>query len=97
MDGMMSNHDLEKDFTTLLWLCISMNDILHSPIFSSECIEILETRIQRFLQVTRVMIGDQREFASLAGLRLAKFHGMLHYPQMIKKFGTPLNFWGGGS
>jgi hypothetical protein len=95
MGGMMSNHELEKDFTTLLWLCISMNDILHSPIFSSECIEILETRIQRFLHVSRLMIGDQREFASKAGLRIAKFHGMLHYPQMIKKFGTPLNFWGG--
>ena len=97
MGGMMGNHDLEKDFTTLLWLCISMNDILHSPIFSSDCIEILETRIQRFLQVTRLVIGDQREFASKAGLRIAKFHGMQHYPQMIRKFGMPLNFWGGHS
>ncbi len=26
---------------------------------------------------------------------MAKFHGMKHYPHLIRKFGSPLNFFGG--
>jgi len=97
MGGMMGseNMHLEKDFTLLLWLCISINDTLFIPQYTSTCIDILEERVKRFMSVTKIMIGPQWEMISQIGLRMAKFHGMKHYPHLIRKFGSPLNFFGG--
>ena len=47
------------------------------------------------MSVTKIMIGPQWEMISQIGLRMAKFHGMKHYPHLIRKFGSPLNFFGG--
>ena len=87
MGGMMGseNMHLEKDFTLLLWLCISINDTLFIPQYTSTCIDILEERVKRFMSVTKIMIGPQREMISQIGLRMAKFHGMKHYPHLIRK------------
>jgi hypothetical protein len=46
--------------------------------------------------VTKALIGDQCKYLSLAGLQLVKlFHGLLHYVDQIKKFGSPLSYFGG--
>ena len=55
----------------------------------------LKERINRFMSVTKTLVGPQREMPSQIGLRMAKFHGIKHYPNLIRKFGTPLNFFGG--
>jgi hypothetical protein len=47
------------------------------------------------MSVTKIIIGPQREMISQIGLRMAKFHGMNHYPYLTSKFGSPLNFFGG--
>ena len=47
------------------------------------------------MSVTKIMIDPQREMISQIGLQMAKFHGMKHYPHLIRKFGSPLNFFGG--
>ena len=90
--------ELEGDFTLLLWLGISMNDNL-SQKQGVHCrlsyLSILSERTVRFLAVTKALIGYQCEYSSLAGLRLVKlFHGLLHYVDQIKKFGSPLNYFG---
>ena len=45
--------------------------------------------------MTKAHIGDQHEYSLLARLWLVKFHGLLHYVDQIKKFGSPLNDFGG--
>ena len=45
--------------------------------------------------MTKALIGDQREYSSSAGLWLVKFHGLLHYVDQIKKFVSPLRYFGG--
>ena len=72
------NMHLEKDFTLMLWLCISINDTLFILQYTSTCIDILEERVKRFMSVTKIMIGPQREMISQIGLRMEKFHGMKH-------------------
>ena len=69
--------ELERDFTLLLWLGISMNDNLSQKVYTADCLSILSERTVRFqfLAVTKALIGDQREYSSSAGLRLVKFHG----------------------
>ena len=87
--------ELERDLTLLLWLGISMNDNLSQKVYTADCLSILSERTVRFLAVTKALIGDQRKYSSSAGLRLVKFHGLLHYVDQIKKFGSPLNYFGG--
>ena len=74
MGGMMGtgNMHLEKDFTLLLCLCISINDTLFIPQYTLTCIDILEERVKRFMSVTKIMIGPQWEMISQIGLRMAK-------------------------
>ena len=89
MGGMMGseNMHLEKDFTLLFWLCISINDTLFIPQYMSTCIDILDERVKRFMSVTKIMIGPQREMISQIGLQMdGKFHGMKHYPHLIRNF-----------
>ena len=89
--------ELERDFTLLLWLGISMNDNLSQKVYTADCLSTLSERTVRFwfLTVTKGLIGDQREYSPSAGLRLVKFHGLLHYVDQIKKFGSPMNYFGG--
>ena len=88
--------ELERDFTLLLWLGISMNDNLSQKMYTADSLSARSERTVRFLAVTKALIGDQREYSSSAGLRLVKlFHGLLHYVDQIKKFGSPLNDFGG--
>ena len=66
--------------------------------YTADCLSILSERTVwfRFLAVTKALIGDQREYLSSAGLWLVKlFHGLLHYVDQIKKFGSPLSYFGG--
>ena len=88
--------ELERDLTLLLWLGISMNDNLSQKVYTADCLSILSERTVWFLTVTKALIGDQREYSSSAGLWLVKFHGLLHYVDQIKKFGSPLRYYFGG-
>ena len=58
-------------------------------------LSILSERTIRFLTLTKALIGDQCEYSLSAGLWLVKFYGLLHYVDQIKKFGSPLNYFGG--
>jgi hypothetical protein len=62
MGGMMGakNSSLEDDFTILLWMCISMNDNLSQDRYTDECL----IELNRFMEVTKLLIGDQREYES---------------------------------
>ena len=65
--------------------------------YTADCLSILSERTVWFLTVTKALIGDQREYSSLAGLRLVKlFHGLLHYVDLIKKVGGLLSYYFGG-
>ena len=63
--------------------------------YTANCLSILSERTVQFLTVTKALIGDQCEYSSSAGLQLVKFHGLLHFVDQIKKFGSPLNYFGG--
>ena len=64
--------------------------------YTADCLSILSERTVWFLSVTLALISDQRKYSLLAGLWLVKlFHGLLHYVDQIKKFGSPLNYFGG--
>ena len=88
--------ELERDLTLLLWLSISMNDNLSQKVYTDNCLSILSERTLRFLTVIKALIGDQCKYSSSAGLWVVKLHGLLHYVDQIKKFGSPLRYYFGG-
>ena len=90
--------ELERDLTLLLWLGISMNNNLSQKVYTANCLSILSERTDWFwfLTMTKALIGDQCEYSSSAGLWLVKFHGLLHYVDQIKEFGSPLRYYFGG-
>jgi hypothetical protein len=99
MGGMIGPQyvELDRNLTLLVWLGISMNDNLSQKVYTADCLSILSERTARSLTVTKALIGDQLKYSLLAGLRLVKlFHGLLHYVDQIKKFGSPLNYYFGG-
>ena len=63
--------------------------------YTDDCLSTLSERTVWFLDVTKALIGDQCKYSSLAGLWLVKFHGLLQYVDQMKKFGSPLNYFGG--
>jgi hypothetical protein len=68
-------------------------------VYTADCLSILSEHTVwfQFLTVTKALVGDQCKYSSLAGLQLVKvFHGLLHYVDQIKKFGSPLNYNFGG-
>ena len=84
--------------TLLLWLGISMNDNLSQKVYTADCVSILSERTDwfRFLTMTRALIGNQCKYSLSAGLwQMILFHGLLHYVDQNKKFGSPLNYFGG--
>ena len=47
--------------------------------------------------MTKALIGDQHKYSLSDGHWLVKFfHGLLHYVDQIKKFGSPLRYYFGG-
>ena len=73
MGGMLGpeNIDLEKDFTLLLWLGIPINDSLFLPQYTETCvISLKEKIINRFMNVTKTLVGPQWEMASQIGLKI---------------------------
>ena len=77
--------ELERDFTLLLWLGISMNDNLSQKVYTADCLSVLSECTAWFLTVTRALFSEQREYSLSAGLQLVKLHGLLHYVDQIKK------------
>ena len=64
--------------------------------YTTDCLSILSEHNVQLLTMTNAHIGNQCKYSLLAGLWLVKlFHGLLHYVDQIKKFGSPLNYFGG--
>ena len=75
-----------------------MNDNLSQKVYTANCLSILSecTVWFWFFTMTNTLFGDQCKYSSLAGLWLVKLlHALLHYVDQIKKFGSPLNYFGG--
>ena len=64
--------ELERDFTLLLWLGISMNDNLSQKVYTADCLSILSecTVCFWFLTMTKALIGNQCKYSLLARLQL---------------------------
>jgi hypothetical protein len=75
------NHDvaIEKGYSRLLWLTLSLNVCLNNPRKTESEVLLLQKKNATYLQLYRSLIGLQRETRSPCGLRLVKFHCLTHF------------------
>ena len=84
----------EKKFIKLLWFSLCLSECLNREDIPKHETEDIKKIIQCYLSNYREVVGIQREIVSKVGLRIPKFHGLLHFPSHIEKHGTPMNFSG---
>jgi hypothetical protein len=91
------NHDvaIEKGYSILLWLTLSLNVCLNKPRKTESEVLLLQKKIATYLQLYRSLIGTQREKRSSCGLRLVKFHCLTHFPSQYRQSGNTYNYFGG--
>ena len=87
--------DKEKRIIHLLLLSLSMQEMLSQDSYDDTYLEMLKVRLQIYLKVFRKTVGPVRECFSKSGLRISKFHALLHFPFYILRYGSPYNFFGG--
>ena len=87
--------DKEKRMIHLLLLSLSMAQMLSQDSYDVNYLSLLKARLSIFLKVYRKTVGPVRECFSKSGLRISKFHALLHFPFYILRYGSPYNFFGG--
>ena len=87
--------DKEKRIIHLLLLSLSMQEMLSQDSYDDTYLEMLKVRLHIYLKVFRKTVGPVRECFSKSGLRISKFHALLHFPFYILRYGSPYNFFGG--
>ena len=93
----LPNRRIEKEFTKLLWLGISLHSCLKSSRLSKDEVEnnLLQEKINRYIELFVQICGRQRNIISpLVGCKLPKLHGLTHFCRQIKCFGSAENFNG---
>jgi len=75
-------------------LTLVLDTLLIAGEYSEEDLDKLEKQIGLYLEFYRKVIGPQHEMQSKAGLRISKFHALLHFPHNIRRYGTTSNFFG---
>ena len=85
----------EKAFINTLFMALSIQQLLCLPEYTKDTLLKLDRQIRYFLTEFRRLVGPVRETDSKCGLRISKFHALLHFVWYIERFGSPINFFGG--
>jgi len=93
--GALPTHTLEKEVVRVLFQSLSLHDMLGQESYSVSTVRILQSRTKLFLQNFKRLVEPHRLAHSECGLRLVKFHAMLHFSLQIFEYGCPLNTFGG--
>ena len=89
------NRDIERRFSLLLFLSLSLEKMFSAETVSASKLMILQKRIVIFQEFARRTIGMLAEVRSMTGLRRPKIHGTKHLAMQIPRFGATLNYFGG--
>ena len=52
-------------------------------------------KIEQYLKKIKTIIGPLQIMRSNVGLKLTKFHSLVHLPYFVKEYGAPMNFFEG--
>jgi hypothetical protein len=97
MKGMLHGHSksLETLFAQLIFMTLSLECALTLDSYPEEFLSRLDSIITKYLDIYRRVVGPFRECYSSSGLRISKFHGLLHSTFYIRRYGNTYNYFGG--
>jgi len=97
MKGMLHDKDAVQEwaFANLLFMTLAMECVLQKESYTDGYLALLVNFIEKYLEIFRAVIGPIRECMSKSGLRIPKFHCLLHFRYYIQQFGSTYNFYGG--
>ena len=95
LDGLMKNENEEKLFKKLLNDILFLYQKLMVSSISNTELNLLHERIQKYMALYKKIIGSLQIMKSRVGLKLTKFHSLLHMDYFIREYGAPLNFFEG--
>ena len=58
-------------------------------------LSVLERKIEQYLKNFKTIIGPLQIMRSNVGLKLTKFHSLLHLPYYVREYRAPMNFFEG--
>jgi hypothetical protein len=91
-----NNHDvsIEKGYSRLLWLTMSLEVCLNKPRKTRIEVQILQKKFMMYPKLYQSLIGPQRKTRSPCGLRLVKFHRLTHFPSQYRQLSSTYNNFG---
>ena len=95
LDGLMSTQEEERKFQRLLNESLILYQSLMVDRLTHTEINRLERRIKEYLISYKKIIGPLQIMKSQVGLKLTKFHSLLHLGFFVREYGAPLNFFEG--
>ena len=94
LEGMLNNLPLEKKFVKLCWWTLLLNYKFHKSSLTDNEVETMLNELRVYLGLYKDLLQDQREMVSAIGLKIPKFHGLLHFHDQIQRYGSAQNFFG---
>ena len=95
LPGLLPTRDIEKSVCHLLWDGVTLyEDLSRKSIGKVYNNQTLPKRIISYLEQYVSLFDDQALIHSAIGLKITKFHAMLHFHKQNKRFGAPDNYNG---
>lgn len=95
IDGIMSSASEENKFRLLLNNSLVLYKSLMVNQITDNELSVLERKIEQYLKNFKTIIGPLQIMRSNVGLKLTKFHSLLHLPYFVKEYRAPMNFFEG--
>lgn len=96
MKGMLPDDpSMERHFAHLIFMALAVEMLITQEEYTESFLQRLQCVLKKFLLIYRAVVGPMPEVFSRSGLRIAKFHGLVHACFYIRRYGTPYNFFGG--
>ena len=95
IDGLMSSASEENKFRLLLNDSLVLYKSLMVNRITDNELSVLERKIEQYLKKFKTIIGPLQIMRSNVGLKLTKFHSLVHLPYFVKEYGAPMNFFEG--
>jgi hypothetical protein len=95
LHGGQQHASIEEGFCSLIFMALCLECALTQSSYTDSNLSDVNKAVKKFLCIYRAVIGPFRECFSRSGLRIPKFHGLLHSAFYIRRYGSPYNFFGG--
>lgn len=95
LDGLMTNNREEIKFHKVLNDSLILYQLLMVTKITESEISVLKNKIKDYLRAYKSLVGPLQIMKSRVGLKISKFHCLLHMDYFIKEYGSPLNFFEG--